>query len=147
MAFMDWKRFFGFSWYKLFGILFFAYLSYQSYVFDAVIRGFPFHYYTAEGFCPPGGCPPGEFSLAFLLLDILLWYLALDLCFYFMVFKTSHSQIKNFFVHIGNFFIGFIVAYLLLFILSTLIPTIGRRIYYYFNPRSIRIAIPTNVTP
>jgi len=140
---MDWKRFFGFSWYKLLGFFFIAYFSYQSDVFDAVIRGFPFAYYTAEGFCPPGGCPPGEFSLVLLLLDAVLWYLALDLCFYFTLFKTSDSKVKNLFVHLANFFIGTLATILLLILLFVILPQYISRFYRVFiNPREPGLALP-----
>lgn len=140
---MYWKRFFGLNWYKVFGFLVIAYFTYQSYVFDAVVRGFPFPYYTAEGFCPPGGCPPGTFSFGLLVLDIVLWYLALNLCFYFTLFNTSESRLKNFFVHAGNFLIGTIASVLVLALLFILLPSWVRMLYTnYINPPPPRMAIP-----
>lgn len=143
---MDWKRLLFPNWYITVGFfVIFYYLQLKSYVFDAVIYGLPIPFYSAEGFCPPTGCPPGTFYLGYLIADIIITYLVLCLSFYYRPFSPSESRVKTALGVMGNFLIGIIVSVALLIGLSILFSEAERIMHAFTSPQPVYQLGPENI--
>ena len=111
---INWKKLLLPSIEKIIGLIIIFFVTSINTTMDATIFGFPYIYYSCE-FKGVTGC---NFSISFLILDILLIYFLICLAFYpkLIKLKEDSSVLNKILINVSNFIINLVIFVIISFI-------------------------------
>lgn len=114
---VDWKRLLLPSIEKVIAlVLIFSSIYFSGALsFDGFSIGLPYTFYSGSYIKGDGG---NIFSISYLLIDLIIWYLLLCFAFYpkFLKIKDENSTVSKLIKYISNFIINLIIFVILFFV-------------------------------